>query len=224
MDGNGRWAQAHNLPRTKGHEEGANSVAACVEECGELKIPYLTLYAFGVDNWKRPESEISALMGLLEYYLNEKLDDLLKYNVRVRAIGRLHQLPDRCRRALDRAISATGKKAGEGLTVTFALSYGGREEIVDAVRDMARKVREGELDPEKIDAGVLRDHLYDPTLPDPDLLIRTSGEMRLSNFLLWQLSYTELHISPILWPDFRREQFREAVQEFSRRHRRYGAI
>jgi undecaprenyl diphosphate synthase len=222
MDGNGRWAAQRGLPRVKGHEEGAKTVAECMKGCRELQIPYLTLYAFSAENWKRPKHEVDALMGMLEYYLRSKADEMMKNGVRLKVIGRPEDLPPSCRQLIERLVKAT--EANKGLTLCFALSYGSRREIVDAARSIAGQVLRGELALEDIDEGVFSRNLYTRDLPDPDLLIRTSGEMRISNFLLWQISYAELVVTPTLWPDFKVGHFLEAVKEYRQRKRRFGGV
>jgi undecaprenyl diphosphate synthase len=222
MDGNGRWAKARGLPRIKGHEEGAKAVRECVEGCGELKVEYLTLYAFSAENWCRPKSEVFALMRLLEKFLKEKTPELLEKNVKLQAIGRLTDLPSNCQQQLHKSIEATS--ANNGLTLILALSYGGRLEIIDGIKSLLREVELGHIDKGMIDVEMFSKHLYTRYYPDPDLLIRTSGEMRLSNFLLWQASYTELYVTPKLWPDFTRKDLFAAVEEYGRRQRRYGAV
>jgi undecaprenyl diphosphate synthase len=222
MDGNGRWAHKRGLPRIKGHEEGAKAVRECVEGCGELKIEYLTLYAFSAENWRRPKSEVFALMRLLEKFLKEKTPELLKKNVRLQAIGRLTDLPSACQKQLHDSIEKTS--SNNGLTLILALSYGARLEIIDGIKSLLRQIESGHIDKGMIDVEMFSKHLYTRYYPDPDLLIRTSGEMRLSNFLLWQLSYTEMYVTPKLWPDFTKKDLFEAVEEFSRRQRRYGAV
>jgi undecaprenyl diphosphate synthase len=222
MDGNGRWAHKRGLPRIKGHEEGAKAVRECVEGCGELKIEYLTLYAFSAENWRRPKSEVFALMRLLEKFLKEKTPELLKKNVRLQGIGRLTDLPPACQKQLHDSIEKTS--SNNGLTLILALSYGARLEIIDGIKSLLRQIESGHIDKGMIDVEMFSKHLYTRYYPDPDLLIRTSGEMRLSNFLLWQLSYTEMYVTPKLWPDFTKKDLFEAVEEFSRRQRRYGAV
>jgi undecaprenyl diphosphate synthase len=222
MDGNGRWAKTKGLPRIKGHEEGANAVRECVEGCGELKVEFLTLYAFSAENWQRPKTEVIALMRLLEKFLKEKTPELLEKNVRLQAIGRLTDLPGSCQKQLHKSIEATSKN--NGLTLILALSYGARLEIIDGIKSLLRAVELGHIDKGMIDVEMFSKHLYTRYYPDPDLLIRTSGEMRLSNFLLWQLSYTEMYVTPKLWPDFTRKDLAAAVEEFGRRQRRYGAV
>jgi undecaprenyl diphosphate synthase len=222
MDGNGRWAKERGLPRTEGHRQGADAVQRTVEACGELGVEFLTLYAFSSENWKRPKSEVDALMKLLELFLKKKLKEMVKHNVRFQAIGRVSNLPSRCQNALHEAISTTSENSG--LTLILALSYGAREEIVDGVKSVVRHVTDGHLDPAMITPEIFSKHLYTRYWPDPDLLIRTSGEMRLSNFLLWQISYSEIWVTPKLWPDFGREDLLEAFSDFQRRHRRFGGV
>jgi undecaprenyl diphosphate synthase len=223
MDGNGRWAKNRGLPRIKGHEQGAEAVRECVEGCGELKIEFLTLYAFSAENWQRPKAEVMALMHLLEKFLKEKTPELVEKNVRLQAIGRLTDLPASCQEQLHKSIEQTAGNQG-GLTLILALSYGARLEIIDGVKSILRQVQEGHIDSAMIDPEMFSKHLYTRYYPDPDLLIRTSGEMRLSNFLLWQLSYTEMFVTPKLWPDFTRQDLFAAVEEFGSRQRRYGAV
>jgi undecaprenyl diphosphate synthase len=222
MDGNGRWAKSRHLPRVEGHRRGAESAKVIIRTAGEIGIKYLTLYAFSVENWNRPKDEVDALMKYLVHYLKVETPDLNKNNVRLQAIGQIHRLPDSVQDQLKKSMAALSKN--NGLTLVLALSYGGRTEIVDAVRSIARQVRSGELDPADIDEQVFSQNLYTNHYPDPDLLIRTSGEMRVSNFLLWQISYAELVVTPTLWPDFRRPQFFAALDEYGRRHRRFGGI
>src|SRR4051812_29974587 len=222
MDGNGRWAKQRGLPRIKGHEEGANAVRECVEGCGELKVEYLTLYAFSAENWQRPRTEVIALLKLLEKFLKEKTPELSEKNVRLQAIGRLTDLPDSCQQQLHRSIEATSKN--NGLTLILALSYGARLEIIDGIKSLLREIELGHIDKGMIDVEMFSKHLYTRYYPDPDLLIRTSGEMRLSNFLLWQLSYTEMYVTQKLWPDFTKKDLYDAVEDFGRRNRRFGAV
>ncbi len=222
MDGNGRWAKARGLPRIKGHHEGAKSVRAVLHACREIGIEYLTLYAFSVENWVRPEAEVKGLMFLLRKFLRDDEDELHEFQTRFRVIGRIADLPAALQKEVKRVEDATRTYSRH--TLTLALSYGGRAELVDATRAIAQKVRAGALDPAQIDEKTIHDHLYGPDLPDPDYMIRTSGEQRLSNFLLWQLSYAEFYFTPVLWPEFRREQLLEAVEEYHKRHRRFGDI
>ena len=222
MDGNGRWARGRGLPRIKGHERGADAVRACVEACGELKVDYLTLYAFSAENWQRPKTEVFALMRLLERFLKEKTPELMEKNVRLQAIGRLTDLPASCQRQLHESIERTAPNTG--LTLILALSYGGRLEIIDGIKSLLRQIESGHIDRAMIDVEMFSKHLYTRYYPDPDLLIRTSGEMRLSNFLLWQLSYTEMYVTQTLWPDFSKKDLYDAVEDYGRRNRRYGGV
>ncbi len=222
MDGNGRWAAERGKPRTEGHRAGAESVRACAEACGDLGIRYLTLYAFSSENWKRPKTEITALMTLLERFLKSQTKEMLKNNIRLQAIGRITDLPVKSQKSLHDSIEATADN--DGLNLILALNYGGREEIIDGVRSVLRHIQDGLLDEAMLDPQIFSKHLYTRYYPDPDLLIRTSGEMRISNFLLWQISYSEIVISEKFWPDFKREDFFQAVQEYSRRQRRFGGL
>lgn len=222
MDGNGRWAKERGLPRIKGHERGAESVRAVTEACVELGIEFLTVYAFSTENWKRPEAEVTALWALLEHFIEQETPTLMKNNVRLRAIGRLHELPASCQEALRLAIERTA--ANTATTLILALNYSGRAELVDATRALCAKALRGELQPDAIDTDTISRHLYTHDFPDPDLLIRTSGELRLSNFLLWQLSYTEIHVTQKLWPDFGKQDLRDAIDEFTKRSRRFGGL
>ena len=222
MDGNGRWAKAKNMIRVQGHRAGAESVREVVKAAGEFGVKYLTLYAFSVENWKRPKSEIHTLMGLLGSFLRDELAELIKNNIRLQAIGRLSDLPGNVRDQLHQCIHAT--RQNTGLVLILALSYSGRVEIIEAVHSIIREIKLGHLDSAQIDEQVFNHHLYTRYYPDPDLLIRTSGEMRLSNFLLWQLSYTEIYITPTLWPDFRRHHFAEALIDYGKRQRRFGSL
>jgi undecaprenyl diphosphate synthase len=222
MDGNGRWAKQHGLPRVEGHRRGADSAREIIRTAGELGIKYLTLYAFSAENWNRPDDEVDALMKYLVHYLKTETPELNKNNVRLEVIGQIYRLPENVQEHLKKSIATLSKN--NGLTLVMALSYGSRIEIVDAVRDIADKVKRGQLDPADITEPVFAQHLYTRNIPDPDLLIRTSGEMRVSNFLLWQISYAELVITPTLWPDFRKAQFIEALEEYARRHRRFGGV
>ena len=218
MDGNGRWAKERHLPRVEGHREGAESVRAVIRTAGELGIKYLTLYAFSVENWNRPKDEVDTLMKYLAHYMKTEFAELNRSNVRLEVIGQIHRLPEFVQKQLKKTQDALAKN--NGLTLIMALSYGGRTEIVEAVRSIAAKVKRGELEPADITEQVMADHLYTHKWPDPDVLIRTSGEMRVSNFLLWQISYAELVVTPTLWPDFRKFQFYAALEEYHRRHRR----
>ncbi|MDB6109715.1 MAG: Isoprenyl transferase [Pedosphaera sp.] len=222
MDGNGRWAKQRHLPRVEGHRVGAESVRAIIKTAGELGIKYLTLYAFSVENWNRPKDEVDTLMKYLAHYMKTEFAELNRSNVRLEVIGQIHRLPEFVQKQLKKTQDGLAKN--NGLTLIMALSYGGRTEIVDAVRGIAAKVKRGELDPAEITEKLVADHLYTRNWPDPDVLIRTSGEMRVSNFLLWQISYAELVVTPTLWPDFRKAQFYAALEEYNRRHRRFGGL
>ncbi len=222
MDGNGRWAKERGLSRIKGHEEGAESVRVIVDACRKVGVKYLTLYAFSVENWVRPKAEIAGLMKLLDKFLTEREKDLHENDVRLRVSGRIEDLPLFVRRKLKKVMAATkDNRAGQ---LILALSYGGRTEIANAAKQIAKLAATGQLEPEKVDEATVAEHLYLPDVPDPDLMIRTSGEMRLSNFLLWQLSYAEFYISKKLWPDFREAEFLEAIEEYKGRRRRFGDI
>jgi undecaprenyl diphosphate synthase len=222
MDGNGRWAGQRNLPRSRGHEAGAEAVAESLKGCEKYRIPYLTLYAFSYENWKRPKSETDFLMNMLEKYLTEKSPELREKNVRLRTIGDLDALPTSCRKKIELVREQT---AGcDGLTLIFALNYGSRREITEATRRIARQVKDGLLDPQDIEERTITENLYTADFPDPDLLIRTSGEMRISNFLLWQISYAEQVVTPTLWPDFTVDEFSKAIESYRRRKRRFGGI
>lgn len=222
MDGNGRWAKQRHLPRIEGHRQGAESARVIIRTAGDLGIKYLTLYAFSAENWNRPKDEVDTLMKYLINYLKSETPDLNKNNVRLEAIGQIYRLPENVQEQLRKSIATLSKN--NGLTLVLALSYGGRNEIVEAVRGIAEKARRGQLDPADITEQTVSQHLWTRAMPDPDLLIRTSGEMRVSNFLLWQISYAEFVITPTLWPDFRKPQFYAALEEYGKRHRRFGGI
>lgn len=222
MDGNGRWAKERHLPRVEGHRAGAESARIIIRTCGELGIKYLTLYAFSAENWNRPKDEVDALMKYLIHYLKTETPELNKNNVRLEVIGQIYRLPENVQEHLKKSIATLSKN--NGLTLVMALSYSSRIEIVEAVRSVAEKVKQGKLDPSDITEQVISQHLWTRNVPDPDLLIRTSGEMRISNFLLWQISYTELVVTQTFWPDFRKSQFFEALEEYTRRHRRFGGL
>lgn len=222
MDGNGRWAKERGRPRSEGHRAGADSVRRAMEGCVDLGIEFLTLYAFSSENWKRPKTEVAALMTLLERFLKEKTDEMLEKNVRLQAIGRLNTLPERCQKQLNASIAKTASNTG--LTVILALSYGAREEIIDGIKSLLRDIDEGHIDRAMIDEDIFSKHLYTRYYPDPDLLIRTSGEMRVSNFMLWQISYAEIFVTKKLWPDFDKEDLIAAVDDFRGRNRRFGAL
>jgi undecaprenyl diphosphate synthase len=222
MDGNGRWATRRGLPRVAGHHQGVSAVRETVRAAGELGIGFLTLYAFSSENWQRPENEVSFLMTLLERTIDGELPDLQAKNVRFRVIGRAAGMPGGVRRRIENVVTETA--GNTGLTLVLALNYGGRDELVDAVRRLARDVQSGAVDPEQIDEGAVSRALYTDGMPDPDLLIRTSGEMRVSNFLLWQIAYTELWVTPTLWPDFGARDLCMAVADYQRRDRRFGRV
>ena len=220
MDGNGRWASQKGLPRIAGHSAGAKSVEEVIKAAKESGVKILTLYAFSTENWKRPKYEVDALFKLLENYIDSQTDILIKNDIRLSVIGRIEGLPDNVQRKLKSIMDKT--RSGSSLLLNLALNYGARTEIVDAVRAVVKDCISGKVDPNKIDENAFSGYLYTKDLPDPDLLIRTSGEMRLSNFLLWQLSYSELYISKKLWPDFKKGDFIEALNEYQNRQRRYG--
>jgi len=222
MDGNGRWAEKHAFPRVRGHRKGAESVRTIVTLCRKLGIGYLTLYAFSEENWKRPPHEVNALMKLLGSFLKRELKEMKENGIRLNVIGRPEKLPATTRKVLQDTIRATSH--GSKMVLTLALSYGGRQEILDAVRTLARKVKTGGMDPADISEDQFSGSLYTSGMPDPDLLIRTSGEYRISNFLLWQISYSEIYITPTLWPDFGEADFLKALSEYQKRDRRFGAV
>ncbi|MDG2488086.1 MAG: isoprenyl transferase [Roseibacillus sp.] len=222
MDGNGRWAREKGLPRREGHRAGADSVREVVDACKKLGVKFLTLYAFSSENWKRPKAEIRALMALLKEFLRVKTPEMKSQGVRLHAIGRLEDLPSDCQRELSSAIEQTSSNSD--LDLVLALSYGSREEIVDAAKQLAREAASGSLNPEDIDNDLMSQKLYTSKIPDPDLLIRTSGERRISNFLLWQISYAEIVISEKFWPDFREPDLKDAIAEYALRNRRFGSI
>lgn len=220
MDGNGRWAQQQRKPRLFGHKAGADSVRDIVESCREIGIEYLTLYAFSSENWRRPEKEVSGLMTILKKYLESELARMKKNEIRLMAIGDHSRLPDGVRSTLESTMEATA--AHRKLTLTLALSYGGRDEIVRAVQKISSDCVKGEMLPEDIDTQIIAENLDTKAIPDPDLLIRTGGEARLSNFLLWQLSYAEIYFTEVMWPDFRKRVFLQALLDFQNRERRFG--
>ncbi|MBI5020084.1 MAG: isoprenyl transferase [Ignavibacteriales bacterium] len=222
MDGNGRWAKKRNLPRVAGHKEGVESVRDIVEVCGQLGVQHLTLYAFSTENWKRPKDEVSMLMRLLMNALRDETDKLHKNNVRVNAIGDISALPVEVRNELNDAKEKTLNNTG--LQLHLALSYSGRWDITQAVRKIADEIKTGNLSPDQITGEIIEKHLTTQNIPDPDLLVRTSGEFRISNFLLWQLAYSEIFISTVCWPDFRRNQLYEAIIDYQKRERRFGMV
>ncbi|MBI2061802.1 MAG: isoprenyl transferase [Nitrospirae bacterium] len=219
MDGNGRWAQSRKLDRVEGHREGARSVRAIVETARRLGVRYLTLYAFSTENWGRPTAEVRSLMELLGEYLEDELKEMMDQQIRLRAIGSLDQLPGPTREKLEKTMRAT--RRNRRMDLILALSYGGRQEILDAVNSAVR-ARNGNAGKSSITEAGLRRHFYAPDVPDPDLVIRTSGELRLSNFLLWQSAYSELYVTETLWPDFREKEFKGALRAYEKRERRFG--
>lgn len=223
MDGNGRWARSRSLPRVAGHHAGIDSVRTTVETCSALGVGWLTLYAFSVENWKRPRSEVETLWRLLRIYLQREMPRLMENNIRLNAVGRWEALPDQISRELDAAIRKTSSNTGLGLNL--ALNYGGRAELTDAFNQILDRARlEGRLDSLHVDEDMISSALYTRNMPDPDLLIRTSGEMRISNFLLWQIAYAELYVTDTLWPDFRRSHLLRAICEYQTRDRRFGGL
>jgi len=222
MDGNGRWAKLREKPRTYGHEAGVKAVKEVVKAAGEIGVKYLTVYTFSIENWSRPKSEVSAIMSLLSKTTLNELSELIKNNVKLKTIGHFHQLPPERQMALKKAVEKT--RNNKGLVLTLALNYGGRTEILDAVKAIANSVRSGILDLNDINEELFSEFLYTADYPDPDLLIRTSGEQRISNFLLWQTSYTELYIIDTLWPDFGKKELYEAILAYQKRERRFGSI
>ncbi len=222
MDGNGRWAKSRKLPRVAGHHEGVNSVREIVETCGQLGVKFLTIYAFSTENWKRPQDEVSVLMRLLLSALRDERDKLHNNNVRLKTIGDVASLPQEIQNELFDAIETL--KHNTGLTLVLALSYGGRWDIANAVKKIATDVQQGKLAPDSINEKIFAHYLSTKDIPDPDLLIRTSGELRLSNFLLWQLAYTEMYITDLFWPQFRRNELYDAINAFQQRERRFGMV
>jgi len=222
MDGNGRWARKRFLNRIKGHQKGAETVRTIVRACREIGIRHLTLYAFSTENWDRPKSEVAALMNLLKQFLKSEQKELMDNHIRLNAIGQIERLPADVQRTLDETMELT--KENHKMCLNLALSYGSRAELVKMVKDIAIKAKDGAIDPDSITAELIAEHLYTRAIPDPDLLIRTSGEMRISNFLLWQIAYTEIYITETLWPDFGRDEFVRILQDYQLRERRYGKI
>ena len=222
MDGNGRWAKKRRLPRIAGHKVGRESVRVAVRTCAKLGIPFLSLYTFSLENWQRPLKEVNALMRFLGTVLRSEYLELKDNNIRLRAMGRLDLLPATTRKTLDETIESLS--SNDGMILNLCLSYGGRAEIVDAARKIAADAATGGLDPGSLDENMFKGYLYSPDIPDPDLLIRTSGEMRISNFLLWQLAYTEIVVTDVLWPDFREQHIFDAIDEYIGRERRFGDI
>ncbi|KJS29291.1 MAG: UDP pyrophosphate synthase [Desulfatitalea sp. BRH_c12] len=222
MDGNGRWAKKRLLNRVKGHEKGVDAVRTIVRTCRELRIEVLTLYAFSTENWQRPIGEINALMSMLKRFLDNEAPELQENNIRLGVIGQPQRLPAAVRETIEHVQTVTA--GNDGMLLNLALSYGGRTEITEMVRAIASKVADGSLPLQGIDEAVVADHLYTRGVPDPDLMIRTSGEMRISNFLLWQLAYSEIYITETLWPDFSREEFIEILKQYQTRDRRFGKV
>lgn len=222
MDGNGRWAREQGLLRVRGHEVGAEVVRRVTRECAKIGVKRLTLYAFSADNWKRPAREVNFLMKLLRKYVSGERGEMMENNIRFRTIGRIEKLPEDVRKEIDETKEITRKNTG--MILCLALSYGGREEIVDAARKLSVDVRNGIIDPEMIDERTFSRYLYDPDAMDPDLLIRTGGDLRVSDFLLWEISYTELWVTPVKWPEFTLDHLHQAIQDFQSRDRRFGGI
>lgn len=222
MDGNGRWARARGLSRAEGHREGVKALRRVVEAAQTIGIRYLTVYAFSTENWRRPHEEVEVLMDLLVEYLQKEVPELRRQGVRLRTIGHLEELPERCRRSLKEALDLTAE--GENLTLTLALNYGGRRDLADAAALLARGVQRGDVTPEHIDEEMVGRYLSTRDLPDPDLIIRPSGEWRLSNFLLWEAAYAELYMTPVFWPEFSEGELRAAIQAYRSRERRFGGL
>lgn len=220
LDGNGRWALMRGLPIIEGHRQGAETLRNIVRKVGKMKIPYLTVYAFSTENWKRSKIEISGIMKLLKYYLTKHLDEFMENDVRIRILGELSRFPQNIISAIEGAIEKS--KNNKGLTLSIALNYGGRAELTRAARSLARKAFDKNIDPEMIDEALFEKHLYTEGIPDPDLLIRSGGEKRISNYLLWQMAYTEFVFMETLWPDFSEKDLQEGIEEFSKRQRRFG--
>lgn len=222
MDGNGRWAKQRRFPRTIGHRRGLESLREVVRTASKLGIEYLTLFTFSAENWNRPKSEVDTIMRYLARFLRTEIPEFHSYNVQLDAIGQIDRLPEKVQTQLAKTKEILS--GNDGLTMVLALSYGSRQEILDATRSIAARVKSGELNPEEIDEDVISKSLYTKNIPDPDLLIRTSGEMRISNFLLWQISYAELVVTDTFWPDFRSPQLFEALEDYAKRHRRFGKV
>ena len=222
MDGNGRWAKVHSLPRIAGHKEGIISVRAITKICGDIGVKHLSLYTFSSENWRRPKNEVKALMRLLLLTIRREIKDLNKNNVRLTTIGNMGDLPDDARKGMEEGLKITEKNSG--LNLILALSYGGRQEIIKMVQSIARKALNGEIEPEKISEDNIVNELDTAKIPDPELLIRTGGELRISNFLLWQIAYSEIYVTDIYWPEFREKELLDAVAEFQARERRFGHI
>jgi undecaprenyl diphosphate synthase len=222
MDGNGRWAKQHRLTRIQGHEKGSKAVRRVVRTCREIGIAHLTLYAFSTENWQRPKKEVDALMVLLKRFLKTERQEMLENNIRLNVIGQMERLPKGVRQELRQTMTMT--EANTALNLHLALSYGSRNEIVRMAQMLSKQCKDGDIDPEAINEQLVADHLFTRGIPDPDLLIRTSGEMRISNFLLWQIAYSELYITPTLWPDFGKDEFLHIIEDYQRRERRFGRV
>lgn len=222
MDGNGRWAKKRGMPRLYGHNAGTETLKKVVKESKRLGVKYITFYAFSTENWKRPEEEVSGLMQILVKFIQSEIDEINANNVKITILGDIEMLPKASKDAVTYAIEETVHN--DGLYFNIALNYGGRGEIVNAVKQISKKVKEGELELASIDEACISEHLYTKNMPDPDVMIRTSGEKRLSNFLLWQLAYSEFVFLDLFWPDFTEEVYRNALKEYDQRHRRFGAI
>ncbi|WP_414632074.1 MULTISPECIES: isoprenyl transferase [unclassified Clostridium] len=222
MDGNGRWAKQRKLPRTMGHRAGMKNIKMMVEESSNLGVKYLTLYAFSTENWKRSKEEVGALMDLVVEFINKEFEELHRNNVKLNSIGDISKLPEKSRAAVENAMYKT--RNNTGLTLNIALNYGGRDEIIKGVKEIAKEVLEGKLQVDNIDDKIISDHLYTSGMPDPDIVIRPSGELRLSNYLLWQSAYSEFWFSNINWPDFTKEDLRRAISDFQKRDRRFGGV
>ena len=220
MDGNGRWAQQHGHERSFGHEQGVEAVRSVTEGATEMGIPYLTLYTFSTENWNRPKEEVDMLMRLLVRVITKEVETFMKNGVRLLTTGRIENLPEDCQQSMREAEEITANNTNT--TLILALSYSGRSELVDTAKQIARKAAKGELNPENIDENTIQQNLYHPEIPDVDLMIRTGGDIRVSNFLLWEIAYAELFFTPMLWPDFRKEHLREILEQFSTRERRFG--
>ncbi len=222
MDGNGRWAKQRKLPRTMGHRAGMKNIKMMVEESSNLGVKYLTLYAFSTENWKRSKEEVGALMDLVVEFINKEFEELHRNNVKLNSIGDISKLPEKSKAAVEDTMYKT--RNNTGLTLNIALNYGGRDEIVKGVKEVAKEVLEGKLQVDNIDDKIISDHLYTSGMPDPDIVIRPSGELRLSNYLLWQSAYSEFWFSDINWPDFKKEDLRRAISDFQKRDRRFGGV
>jgi len=222
MDGNGRWARERGYPRVEGHREGAESVREITESCVRKGVDELTLFTFSMDNWKRPDEEVSFLMDLLKMHLRTERDTIMENEIDFRMIGRREQVPEEPLQLIDQLDRDT--RDHEQMVLRLALNYAGKQELVDAIRDVCRDVESGAMKPEEVDQEVVQEHLYDPSMSDPDLLVRTGGEQRMSNFLLWQLSYTEIYFTEDYWPEFRKDQLTDAIESFQRRERRFGGL